>query len=55
MCEGGGTRAVEVCIVNLIFNITQMVVAGLNLQVVCIDRRSVLCSFLKDKHAYIVV
>ena len=46
------TCAVEVCIESLIFNITQMVVAGLNLQVVFIDRGSVLCSYFKDKHAY---
>ena len=44
--------AVEVCIVNLIFNTTQIVVAGLNFQVVFIDRGSVLCGLFKDKHAY---
>ena len=42
VCEGGGgTCAVKMCILNLIFNTTQMVVAGLNLQVVFIDRGSV--------------
>ena len=41
VCGGGGACAVEVCIVNMVFNTVLMVIAGLNLQVVCIDRGSV--------------